>query len=181
MVPAPLLPPSLAVRAGPPAGRVVSHYGGAWTALRAVTALRAGPSPVAQVQVSAAPFLAGQTLSPQRIETLCVRDPPRSYLPPREVLEGKGSERRPQQRLDRRLKEVAEAVGGGYCRLQIPLKLALGVRETVAGHRLGALERGGGATSPPSKASLPPRTTPCNPVGVCGWPCETKGSPYTFA
>ena len=35
---------------------------------------------------------------------------------------------------------------GGYCRLKMPLKLALGVRETVAGHRLGALEGGG---SPP--------------------------------
>ena len=35
---------------------------------------------------------------------------------------------------------VAKAVGGGYCRLQMPLRLALGVRGTVAGHRLGALE-----------------------------------------
>ena len=48
-----------------------------------------------------------------------------------------------QQRFDRRLEEVAKAVGGGYCRLQMPLRLALGVRETVAGHRLGALEGGG--------------------------------------
>ena len=60
----------------------------------------------------------------------------------RDASEGKG----PQRRLDRRLEEVAKAVGGGYCRLQMPLKLALGVRETVAGHRLGALE--GGVTSP---------------------------------
>ena len=37
----------------------------------------------------------------------------------------------------------------------MPLKLALGVRETVAGHRLGALEgMGGGGGSPPSNASL---------------------------
>ena len=35
---------------------------------------------------------------------------------------------------------VGQAVGGGYCRLQMPLKPALAVRETVAGHRLGALE-----------------------------------------
>ena len=42
------------------------------------------------------------------------------------------------------MEEVAKAVGGGYCRLQMPLRLALGVRETVAGHRLGALEGGGG-------------------------------------
>ena len=31
---------------------------------------------------------------------------------------------------DRRLEEVAKAVGGGYCRLQMPLKLALAVRGT---------------------------------------------------
>ena len=42
------------------------------------------------------------------------------------------------------LEEVAEAVGCGYCRLQMPLKLALGVRGTVAGHKLGALKGGGG-------------------------------------
>ena len=54
----------------------------------------------------------------------------------------------------RRLEEGTKAVGGGYCRLRMPLRLAVGVRETVAGHRLGALERGGG-TSPSSNASLP--------------------------
>ena len=72
--------------------------------------------------------------------------PPGNTAPPtypRDALEGKGPQRRPQQRLDRRLEEVAEAVGGGYCRLQMPLRLALGVRGTVAGHRLGALEGGG--------------------------------------
>ena len=58
----------------------------------------------------------------------------------RDAVEGQG----PQRRLGRRLEEVAEAVGGGYCRLPMPLKLALGVRETVAGCRLGALEGGGG-------------------------------------
>ena len=42
-----------------------------------------------------------------------------------------------QKRLDRRLEEVAEAVGGGYCRLQMPLKRALAVRQTVSGHRWG--------------------------------------------
>ena len=51
---------------------------------------------------------------------------------------------RPQKRLGRGLEEVAEGVGGGYCRFKMPLKLALAIRETVAGHRLGALERGGG-------------------------------------
>ena len=55
---------------------------------------------------------------------------------------------------------VRQAVGGGcqngYGRLQMPLRLALGVRGTVAGHRLGALEGGGGGgvTSNPSNASL---------------------------
>ena len=62
---------------------------------------------------------------------------------PRDAFEGKGPQRRPQQQLGRRLEEVAEVVGGGYCRLQTPLKPALGVRGTVAGHRLGALEEGG--------------------------------------
>ena len=53
---------------------------------------------------------------------------------------GGGAQRRLQEPLDGRLEEVAEAVGGGYCRLQTPLRLAIGVRGTVAGHRLGALE-----------------------------------------
>ena len=75
------------------------------------------------------------------------------------------------ERLDRRLEEVAKAVVGGYCRIQMPLKLALGVLGT---DRLGigwALWRGGGVprprkettrrnvtqgvTSPLSDASLP--------------------------
>ena len=65
----------------------------------------------------------------------------------RDALEGKGPRRRPQKRLDRRLEEVAKAVGGGYCQLQMPLRLALAVRGTVAGHRLSTL--GGGAVPPP--------------------------------
>ena len=56
-----------------------------------------------------------------------------------DALEGKGLQRRPQRWLDRRLEEVAKAVGGGYCRLQMPLKLAPAVSGTVAGHRLGVL------------------------------------------
>ena len=62
----------------------------------------------------------------------------------RDELEGKGPQKGAQQRLDRRLQGVAKAVGAGYCRLQMPLRLALAVRGTVAGHRLGALEGGGG-------------------------------------
>ena len=49
----------------------------------------------------------------------------------RDAAEGKGPQRWPQRRLGRRLEEVAKAVGGGYCRIQMPLKLALGVRETA--------------------------------------------------
>ena len=53
--------------------------------------------------------------------------------PPRDALEGKGPQRRFQKRLERRLEEVAKAATGGYCRFQMPLKLALAVREAVAG------------------------------------------------
>ena len=62
---------------------------------------------------------------------------------PHGVIEGNGAQRQPQRRSGRRLEEVAKAVGGGHCRLQMPLKPALAVRGTVAGHRLGALEGGG--------------------------------------
>ena len=69
------------------------------------------------------------------------------------ALEGKGPPRRPQRRLDGRLEEVAKAVGGRL--LSVTNAVELGVRETPAGRRLGALE----GTSPPSNASL----------GVGGW------------
>ena len=78
----------------------------------------------------------------------------RSYGQARDALEGRGPQSWPQKRLGRRLEEVAEAVGGGNCRPQMPLRLALAVRGAVAGHRLGALERGGGGGSLPSNASL---------------------------
>ena len=80
----------------------------------------------------------------------------------RDALEGTAPGRRPQKRVDRRLEEVAKAVGGGYCRLQMPLSLAPGVKGTVAGHRLGVLEGGGG---------LPP------PVPMHPWPrgCSSAG------
>ena len=88
----------------------------------------------------------------------------------RGALEGKGPQRRPQKRLDRRLEEVAKAIGGGYCRLQMPLRLALAVRGTVAGHRLDALEGGGGLPCPPSNASS---------VGAVGdWP-EARAPRHT--
>ena len=64
--------------------------------------------------------------------------------PSRDAFNGKAPRRQPQRGLDRRLEDVAEAVGGGYCRWQMPLRPALAVRRIVAGHRLGALEGGGG-------------------------------------
>ena len=54
-------------------------------------------------------------------------DPP---PPPRDALEGKGPQRRSQKRLDRRLEEVVNAVRGGYRRLQMPLTLALAVKDS---------------------------------------------------
>ena len=82
----------------------------------------------------------------------------------RDALEGKGRQRRPQERVGRRLEEVAKAVGGGCCRLQMPLALAVAVRETVAGRRLGALEGGG---VPPLLPMYPcPWRTGAVPSGV---------------
>ena len=66
-----------------------------------------------------------------------------------DALAGTRPQRGAQKRLGRRLEAVAKAVGGGYCRIQMPLKLALAIRETVAGHRLGALDEGGGGGLPP--------------------------------
>ena len=43
---------------------------------------------------------------------------------------GRQLQRQPHRRFNKRLEEVAKSVGGGYCRLQMPLKLALAVRET---------------------------------------------------
>ena len=84
----------------------------------------------------------------------------------RDGLEGEGPQRRPPKRLGRRLEEVSKAVGGGYCRLQMPLKRALGVKETVAGHRLGAREAGGGAPPP----------LPIRPEGGGGGAVQRRGT-----
>ena len=65
-------------------------------------------------------------------------------------------------RLGRRLEKVAKAVGGGYCRLQMPLSLALAVRGTVAGHRLGF----GGVPPPLSNAPHPPACSLLRPRGA---------------
>ena len=78
----------------------------------------------------------------------------RSTAPSTDALEEKGRQRRPQKQLDRWLEEVAKAVGGGYCRLQMLLKLAFAIRGTVAGQMLGTPRGGGGGAPPPSNASL---------------------------
>ena len=67
----------------------------------------------------------------------------------RDALEGKGPQRRAQRRLDGRLEEVAKAVGGGYCRLQMPLAIGTWREGDVPGRRLGALQGGGGGYLPP--------------------------------
>ena len=61
----------------------------------------------------------------------------------RDALEGKGPQRRPQNRKDRRLKQVAKAVGG-YCQLQMSLKLTLAVRRQWLGIDQAPWSRGGG-------------------------------------
>ena len=104
-------------------------------------------------------------LEADKSDSVQVCPPPPPPPPPRGALEGKGPQRRPQQRLGRRLEEVAEAVGGSYCRLQMPLRLALGVRGIVPGRWLGALEGGGGGALPLPMHPCPPmshhRTYPC--------------------
>ena len=77
-------------------------------------------------------------------------------VPSRDALEGKAPQRQPQKPLDRPLEEVAKAAGGGYCRLQMPLKVALAI--TAAGHRLGALEEGG--LPPPLQCMPGPQSIP---------------------
>ena len=117
----------------------------------------------------------------------CGAPPPVRAAPlDRDALQRRGPQRRPQRRLDRRLEEVAEAVGGGYCRLQMPSNLALAVRGTVAGHRLGALE-GGGGTPPPFQYIPAPGTSLANGQGlragererVRGWACHCSAFPTT--
>ena len=91
------------------------------------------------------------------------KDEEEAHPLPRDALERKRPRGRPQKRLDWRLEEVAKAVWGDYCQLQLPLNLALAVRETVAGHRLGALGGVEGVTPPPP---LPTHPYPCPPS--CG-------------
>ena len=97
----------------------------------------------------------------------CVVSGPAPQAPqgPRDALEEKG-------RLGRRLEEVDEAVGGGYCRLQMRLTLALGARETVAGRRLGALGGKGGPLAPPPP---PPRSEAGPQAGAVGFGIDVLG------
>ena len=50
-------------------------------------------------------------------------------------------------------RRLPKRLGGGYCRLRIPLKPAFGVRETVARRRPGALEAQG--VPPPPCQCIP--------------------------
>ena len=63
------------------------------------------------------------------------------------IRRGATSEAAPE---DRRFGEVAKAVGGGSCWLQMPLSMALAITETVAAHTtLRFLEWRGGGVPPP--------------------------------
>ena len=96
--------------------------------------------------------------------------PPKASLPPppplSDALEGKGPQRRPQQRLGRRLEGVAKAVGGGYRRLRMPFSLALAVRGTWLG--IGWAPWRGKGSLPPSKGvPAPPPTHPPTQAHIC--------------
>ena len=86
-----------------------------------------------------------------------------------DACEGKG----PPGRLDRRLEGVAKAVGGGYCRLQMPVSLGLGIRGTVARRRLGALDGG----VPPTPFQCIPAWDPWRPLWKGMWSVDLWGGP----
>ena len=92
----------------------------------------------------------------------------------KDALEGKGPQRQPRKRLGKRLEEAAKAVGGSYCWLQMPWKLALCVRGTVAGHRLGALQGGGGGSPPSLRYTMPHPAQPQHPYH---WAANTETTP----
>ena len=68
-------------------------------------------------------------------------------------------------------------MGSGYCRLQMPLKLARAVRGTVAGHRLGALEWGGGYLPPVFGVTVSPAIRLCPPPTALQALCTRRTSP----
>ena len=71
---------------------------------------------------------------------------------PRQALEGKGPQGRPQRRLDRRLEEVDQAVVGGYCWLQMPLKHLPSGRQWLG---VGRAPWRGEGPPPPSLQCIP--------------------------
>ena len=86
----------------------------------------------------------------------------------KDALEGKRPQRRPQKRLDRRSEEVAKAVA----------RLALGVRKTLAGHRLGALKGDVAVYSPiPHPFAAPPPPLLRRGMPVCSPPPQDKEVP----
>ena len=91
----------------------------------------------------------------------------------RDALEGKGRQRQVQRRSDRRLEEVAKAVGGGYCRLPTLLKLAPAVSETAPGHRLGGLE---GLPPPLPTHPCPGLWSAPAPWDAGPWPCPRRAA-----
>ena len=97
--------------------------------------------------------------------------------PPRDALERKGPHRRPPAAVRQAVGGGCRGGWGGYCRLQMPLRLALGVRGTVAGHRLGALE--GGGTSPPFQCI--PAPPPPQPPLQTKTPAFGGSRPYPCA
>ena len=75
------------------------------------------------------------------------------FAPGQGCIRREGTSEAPQRRVDRRLEEAAKAVGGGYFWLPMPLRLALGVRGTLAlGIGWGPCVWGG--CPPASNASL---------------------------
>ena len=74
------------------------------------------------------------------------------------------------------MEAVVKSVGGGYCRLQMPLSLALAIRGTVAGHRLSALEGEGDNPPPPPSDASPP---PPNPTPAPSLPPSLPPPPQT--
>ena len=70
-------------------------------------------------------------ITPPRTAGAC-RTAPGAMPLPQGCIRREGTSEALQMRLDRRLEGVAEAVGGGYCRLQLRLTRALAVRGTAA-------------------------------------------------
>ena len=79
---------------------------------------------------------------------------------PRDALDGKGPQRRPQKRLNGRLEEVAKSVGGGYCRLQMPLKRHLASGRQWLGIGSAPWSEAGGGVSPPAPFQCTPAPLP---------------------